>query len=97
MTGADRTWAARYEVGDVLQYTKGSKAQGLARDSFATVRAVDARANTVTVERADGQNVIYDPNRLKGVNAYKETAREFATGDRIQFTAQDKNLPGGKP
>ncbi|MGI4828532.1 MAG: hypothetical protein ACRYFU_10140 [Janthinobacterium lividum] len=34
----------------------------------------------------------YDPRRLKGVNAYKETTREFATGDRIQFTAQDKDL-----
>lgn len=92
MTGADRTWAARYDVGDVLQYTKGSKTEGIARDSFATVRAVDARANTITVERADGQSVTYDPRRLKGVNTYKESAREFATGDRIQFTAQDKNL-----
>ena len=92
MTGADRTWAARYDVGDVLQYTKGSKAEGLARDSFATVRAVDARTNLITVERTDGQSVTYDPRRIKGVNAYKETAREFATGDRIQFTAQDKEL-----
>ncbi len=92
MTGADRTWAARYDVGDVLQYTRGSKAEGLERDSFATVRAVDARNNTVTVEKADGGSVTYDPRRLKGVNAYKETAREFATGDRIQFTAQDKEL-----
>ena len=92
MTGADRTWAARYDVGDVLQYTRGSKAEGLERDSNARVRAVDARNNTVTVEKADGQTVTYDPRRLKGVNAYKETAREFATGDRIQFTAQDKDL-----
>ena len=92
MTGADRTWAARYDAGDVLQYTKGSKAQGLERDSFATVRAVDARANLLTVERADGQTVTYDPRRIKGVNAYKETGREFATGDRIQFTAQDRAL-----
>ena len=92
MTGADRTWAARYEVGDVLQYTKGSKAEGLERDSFATVRSVDARANTITVEKADGESVTYDPRRVRGVNAYKETAREFATGDRIQFIAQDKEL-----
>ena len=92
MTGADRTWAARYDVGDVLQYTRGSKEQGLKQDSFATVRGVDTRANTITVERADGKNVTYDPRRLKGVNAYKETSREFATGDRIQFTSQQKDL-----
>ncbi len=49
-------------------------------------------ANTITVERADGQSVTYDPRRLKGLNAYKETAREFATGERIQFTGQEKEL-----
>jgi len=92
MTGADRTWAARYNTGDVLQYTTGSKAEGIKRDSFATVRGVDSKANTLTVELDHGATVKYDPKRLRGVNAYREVSREFATGDRIQFTAQDKNL-----
>jgi len=87
MTGADRTWAARYNTGDVLQYTTGSKG-----DSFATVRSVDSKANTLTVELDNGATVTYDPKRLRGVNAYREVSREFATGDRIQFTAQYKNL-----
>ncbi len=47
MTGVDRTWAARYNAGEVLQYTTGSKAEGIERGSFATVRSVDARANTL--------------------------------------------------
>ena len=92
MTGADRGWAAKYEVGDVLQYSTGSKAQGIGRGSSATVLSVNAGENTVTVEREDGQAITYDPRRLKGVNAYKETTREFATGDRIQFTAPHKDL-----
>jgi conjugative relaxase-like TrwC/TraI family protein len=92
MTGADREWAARYQPGDVLKYTAGSKAQGIERDSSATVLSTNARDNTITVERADGQSVTYDPRRLRGVNVYKEAAREFATGDRIQFTAKDKDL-----
>jgi conjugative relaxase-like TrwC/TraI family protein len=87
MTGADRGWAARYQPGDVLQYTKGSKAEGIERGSFATVLSANATENTVTVRRDDGQSVTYDPARLKGVNAYRETPREIATGDRIQFTA----------
>ena len=33
MTGADREWAARYQPGDVLKYTTGSKAKGIERDS----------------------------------------------------------------
>ena len=92
MTGADREWAARYQPGDVLKYTTGSKAHGIERDSSATVLSTKARDNTITVERADGQSVTYDPRRLRGVNVYKEAAREFATGDRIQFTAKDKDL-----
>ena len=92
MTGADRTWAARYDPGNVLQYTTGSKAEGIERDSFATVRSVDARSNTLTVELANGSSVTYDPRRLRGVNIYRETEREFATGDRIQFVAPNKDL-----
>jgi ATP-dependent exoDNAse (exonuclease V) alpha subunit len=92
MTGADRTWAARYDVGDVLQYSTGSKAEGIERNSFATVQSVDARTNTLTVSLEGASTVIYDPRRLKGVNVFRETDREFATGDRVQFTAPNKEL-----
>jgi conjugative relaxase-like TrwC/TraI family protein len=92
MTGADRTWAARYNIGDVLQYTSGSKSEGIERDSFATVRVVDGRANALTVELANGTRVTYDPRRLRGVNVFREVEREFATGDRIQATAPNKEL-----
>lgn len=92
MTGADREWAARYHAGDVLKYTKGSKAEGIERGSYATVLSTNPTDNTVTVQRADGQSVTYDPKRLKGVNAYAETSREFAAGERVQFTTSDKTL-----
>src|SRR5258708_24280342 len=29
ITGADRQWAAQYEPGDVVRYTKGSKTHGI--------------------------------------------------------------------
>ncbi len=92
MTGADRAWAARYQAGDVIRYTRGSEAEGIARGSYATVLSVQARENTVTVRRQDGETVTYDPTRLRGVNVYREVQREFATGDRIQFTAPDKKM-----
>lgn len=92
MTGADRTWAARYAAGDILRYTTGSKQQGIERGSFATVKAIDARANTLTVELADGMSVTYDPRRLRGVNVYSNVERTFSAGDRLQFTAPSKEL-----
>ena len=92
MTGADRTWALRYNVGDVLQYNTGSKSEGIERGSFATVQLINVRANTIAVSLDSGSNVIYDPRRLKGVNVFREAEREFATGDRVQFTAPNKGL-----
>jgi conjugative relaxase-like TrwC/TraI family protein len=92
MTGPDRTWAAMYRPGDVVQYERGSKAEGIERGSFGVVRSSDAATNRLTVELPNGSNVEYDPKRAYGVNVYRETSREFATGDRIQFSAIHKDL-----
>jgi conjugative relaxase-like TrwC/TraI family protein len=92
MTGASRTWAAHYEPGDVLLYQRGSKELGIDRHSYAHVVSTDPKQNTVTVARADGEHVTYDPMRLRGVTTYREMDLPFAVGDRIQFTAQNKEL-----
>jgi conjugative relaxase-like TrwC/TraI family protein len=92
MSGADRAWAARYNPGDTLQYMRGSKQVGVGKNSYATVVATDSKSNQLTVERADGQHVSYDPKRLRGVNVYTDIPREFSTGDRIQFTQNNKDL-----
>lgn len=92
MSGADRAWAARYNAGDTVQYIRGSQQLGLERNGYATVVATDPANNLVTVARADGQHVAYDPQRLRGVNVYTNLPREFSTGDRIQFTHNNKDL-----
>ena len=92
MTGADRAWAARYEVGDVLHYQRGSKTFGIEQRSYARVVSTDPKSNLMTVEKPDGQQVTYDPARLHGISAYREIEREFAVGDRLQFTAPNREL-----
>jgi ATP-dependent exoDNAse (exonuclease V) alpha subunit len=92
MTGADRAWAARYEVGDILHYQRGSKTLGIEQRSYARVVSTDPRSNLLTVEKPDGQQVTYDPARLHGISAYREIEREFAAGDRLQFTAPNRDL-----
>ncbi len=82
----------RYQPGNVVQYTIGSKELGIERGSSATVLSTNARENTVTVEKRDGQTVIYNPQRLRGVNVFETAQREFANGDRLQFTAPDKEF-----
>jgi conjugative relaxase-like TrwC/TraI family protein len=92
MTGADRTWAARYMVDDVLYYPRGSQDIGIERGSYTKVVASQPKDNLVTVRKEDGTAVTYNPARLYGVNVYRELEREFAVGDRLGFTAPSKEL-----
>jgi conjugative relaxase-like TrwC/TraI family protein len=92
LTGADRMWAARYEVGDVLRYSRTSKETGIGKGEYARVSAVDAASNRLTVERKDGSECTYDPRRQQGVSVYREEERAFSVGDRVQLTAPEREL-----
>ncbi|MHB1702488.1 MAG: ATP-dependent DNA helicase [Acidobacteriaceae bacterium] len=92
LTSADRNWAALYQPADVLYYTRGSKELGIERGTYATVVSTDPKANQITVERDDGQQITYDPKRLHGIAAYREIARDFAEGDRLQFTVSKPEM-----
>jgi conjugative relaxase-like TrwC/TraI family protein len=92
MTGAERSWASQYEVNDLVRYARGSKGVGIEAGSYGSVVAIDPTANLLTVAKQNGERATYDPRRLTGVSVYKEVDREFASGDRIQFTAPDKSL-----
>jgi conjugative relaxase-like TrwC/TraI family protein len=87
MTGADRQWAAQYEAGDIVRYTRGSQAVGVEAGKYVRVAGVDREQNLITVERANGEQLTYDPERLHGVSVYREAERQFSAGDRVQFTA----------
>jgi conjugative relaxase-like TrwC/TraI family protein len=92
LTGADRTWAERYEVGDVLRYSRASKETGIGKGEYAQVKSIDAPANRLTVELQDGAERTYDPRRQQGVSVFREELRNFSEGDRVQFTAPANDL-----
>jgi conjugative relaxase-like TrwC/TraI family protein len=92
LTGADRTWAERYQVGDVLRYSRASKETGIGKGEYAQVKSIDAPRNRLTVELQNGTHCTYDPRRQQGVSAFHEDMRRFSVGDRIQFTAPANNL-----
>jgi len=92
LTCADRTWAERYEVGDVLRYSRASKETGIGKGAYAQVKNIDAPKNRLTVELQDGTERTYDPRRQQGVSVFREEMRSFSVGDRIQFTAPANDL-----
>jgi conjugative relaxase-like TrwC/TraI family protein len=92
LTGAERQWASRYEVDDVIRYALGSRDASIERGSYARVAAINPVSNLLTVKKENGEQRTYDPKRLHGVTVYREVDREFAVGDRIQFSAPHKRL-----
>jgi len=92
LTGADRTWAERYEVGNVLRYSRASKETGIGKGEYAQVKSIDAPKNRLTVELRDGTERTYDPRRQQGVSVFREEMRSFSVGDRIQLTAPVNEL-----
>ncbi|MGH9736625.1 MAG: ATP-dependent DNA helicase, partial [Candidatus Acidiferrales bacterium] len=91
ITGADRQWAAQYEPGDVVRYSRGSKTHGIEAGEYTRVERVNEKENLLTVKRENGEHASYDPRRLQGVTLYRETERAFSEGDRVQFTAPYKD------
>jgi hypothetical protein len=60
---------------------------GVSRGEYATVIDIDHERNAVTVGRQrDGVQITYNPKRLSGVQLYEREERQFAVGERIQFT-----------
>jgi len=92
MTGADRSWAQQYQVDDILRYSRTSKETGIEKGEYSRVLAVNAKANSLTVVRGNGEQTTYDPRRQVGVSVYREDERRFSVGDRIQFTAPSQEL-----
>ena len=45
LTGADRTWAERYQVGDVLRYSRSSKETCIGKGEYAQVKSIDPSNN----------------------------------------------------
>ncbi len=92
LANEDRKWAAQYGIGDLVFYSRGSKEYSISPHSYATVLGVAAKENLVTVRTHDEKSVTYDPKRLSGITAYRQEERSFAVGERIQFTANDRQV-----
>jgi len=47
MTGAERSWASRYEISDVVRYARGSKSAGIESGEYGTVVGINSTANVL--------------------------------------------------
>jgi conjugative relaxase-like TrwC/TraI family protein len=99
MTGTERTFANAYVPGeDIVRYNRASKVYDVKVGEYALVTAKNHAENEITVHFENGRELTYNPQRLSGVSVYRETQREFAEGDRIQFRAPftEKRVANGE-
>src|SRR5260370_29221268 len=99
MTGTERTFANSYvPEEDIVRYNRVSKVYGFSVGDYARVTATNHEKNEITVQTADGREITYNPERLSGVNVYRESNRTFSEGDRIQFRAPvtEQRIANGK-
>jgi conjugative relaxase-like TrwC/TraI family protein len=87
LTPAQLRDARSYHEGDVLYFWRGSKRQQIPRGAYLTVGAVNETGLTLTGE--SGHRLEFDPNKLKGVQAYTAESRTIAVGDRLQWREPD--------
>src|SRR5205807_7575936 len=83
---------------DIIRYNHASKVSGVEVGDYARVTAKNHKDSEITVRFENGRELTYNPQRLSGVSVYRESEREFAEGDRIQFRAPftEKRVANGE-
>jgi conjugative relaxase-like TrwC/TraI family protein len=95
ITAEDRFWAASYEPGDALRFTRGNATINVAAREMVSVVSVDHDKNLITIRKQNAEEITYNPRSISGVTVYRDEERLFSIGDRIQFTAPVHELKVG--
>jgi ATP-dependent exoDNAse (exonuclease V) alpha subunit len=84
-------YARNYSEGDVIHFSRSHPRQGITRDSYLTVTAVNRAGNSLTLCSSVGEQIEISPARWQAVQVYIREQRTLAEGDRIQFRIYDKS------
>lgn len=92
LSKAEASHAGSYALGSVVTFRQGNRDARISRGRAYRVHAVDAEAGTVALVSPQGKRVAWSPARWGGdqAEAYTETQAEFRTGDRLQFTRNNR-------
>jgi ATP-dependent exoDNAse (exonuclease V) alpha subunit len=92
VSGADRTQADSYRIGDTIRFLRANRRLGVESKSYAQIIDSDTAQNRLTIRAQDGRTLTYDPQHASGVSVYESKMQSFAVGDRVQLTANSTNL-----
>ena len=91
LTRAEASDAASYTPGQIVTFRRGSREQRLSRGRAYRVEAIDAEAGAVSLATPQGKSIAWSPARWgEHAEAFVEVEQELRTGDRIQFTRNNR-------
>lgn len=92
MTRAEAREAASYAIGDVVQFNRDYAAKDVRRGEALTVSGVDPERNRVALASRDGRAIDWQPRQWGAgkVEVFEPKSMDLRTGDRVQFTRNDR-------
>lgn len=91
VTQAELRDASLYTQGDVLKFSRDYRKHDIKKNSYWTVREIDQIANTLTIQNQEGKTVVINPRQMSRFEAYEQVQRQFAAGDRLVITQNDRS------
>lgn len=92
MTRAEAREAASYAIGDVVRFTRDYAAKGIRRGEALTISAVDRERGRLALDARNGRSIDWTPRQWGAgkVEVFEAKPMELKTGDRVQFTRNDR-------
>ena len=92
LTREETRMASGYEKGDVVTFRRDYERHGVAKGQAYRVDRIDREANRISLRDRNGHAIDWRLDRWgRGQSeVYIEKEREFARGDRVQFTRSDR-------
>lgn len=93
LTRAEAREAASYAIGDVVRFNRDYTAKDVCRGEALTVSAVDLERGRIALAGRDGRSIDWHPRQWGAGKAevFEPKPMDLRTGDRVQFTRNDRD------
>lgn len=91
VTQAELKDVSLYTRGDILKFSSDYRKHDIGKNSYWTVKEIDQASNTLTIQDREGKTVQINPRQNTKFEVYQQVQRQFAAGDRLVITQNDRS------
>ncbi|WP_088311489.1 MobF family relaxase [Novosphingobium sp. B 225] len=93
MTRAEAREAASYGIGDVVRFSRDYAAKTVRRGEALSIVSIDPERGRIALASRDGRSIDWHPRQWGAGKAevFEAKPMELRTGDRVQFTRNDRD------